>query len=827
MSNSIDSEVATPIVVEGGSLVEQLAEEMACRWRTGQRSLAEEYLNRYPDLWQRPDAALELIAEELALREEYKEPVSNSQLASRFPQWADQVRTLGNVQRAFGSRPDVPRFPQVGDSLGEFHLIAELGRGAHGRVFAATQGSLGGRTVVLKLTRRGGREHLSLARVQHTHIVPLYSVHDLPEHGLCALCMPYFGGATLATLLSSVETLSPACRTGNDLATALRSAQLVDATGGDGQSGHVYSRCSYSDGICRIGICLANALQFAHERGLLHLDVKPSNVLIAADGVPMLLDFHLAHAPLVAGDAPPVRLGGTPEYMAPELAAALEAVRTASCITTSVDCRADIYSLGVVLAEALGSRPGTQNSCISAGLADILKRCLAPSAADRYATAGEVAADLERHLANLPLKGVVNRSLTERWRKWRKRYPYALSLAVLFLTLVACGMNLVMQASSRADRATAALQEGESRLREGRFGEAIEVLRGGELLTADLPFQRSLDANLREARLRAEQGQAAVELHQLCERLRPFYGAEVVSQSQLQLAESRCRELWAQRDAIVRRLEGQSTPELERQWRSDLLDIGILAANLQIRTASPQQAENAHRRSLVILDEAESLLGPSGVLYLERAAHTSALGLSAVAAVATRNANSFPPQTPWEHFAIGRAYLGAGDIRRALSEMDRCLARDPASLWANYFRGVCSLRLGETVDASTAFSVCVALSPRSAWSFYSRGVAYSESGHLERAFADFNQAIALDGGFTPAILGRAIVHSRAGRYPDALADLRLALAGGLNPSIVNYHTATVHFTAGDKASAISALRECLAHNPAHREARDMLDRLTH
>jgi tetratricopeptide (TPR) repeat protein len=820
--------MATPIVVEAGSLVEQLAEEMASRWRTGQRSLAEEYLNRHPDLWHRPDAALELIAEELALREEYCEPVSNSQLVVRFPQWADQVRTLGNVQRAFGNRPDVPRFPQVGDTLGEFRLIAELGRGAHGRVFAATQGSLGGRTVVLKLTQRGGREHLSLARLQHTHIVPLYSVHDLPEHSLCALCMPYFGGATLSALFSSLEDQHLSCRTGNDLAAALRRAQVVGcATMDNEHTASVFSHCSYTDAICRIGICLATALQFAHERGLLHLDVKPSNVLVAADGVPMLLDFHLARAPLVAGDAAPARLGGTHGYMAPELATALNAVRTGSPIPTSVDCRADIYSLGVVLAEALGHTSGTQTSHISTGLADILKRCVAPSPADRYSSAGEVADDLERHLADLPLKGVTNRSLAERWRKWRKRYPYALSLIALFLTLTAGGASLVIQASTKVDRATAALREGESRLREGRFGEAIEALRGGEMLTADLPFQRTLDASLRETRMRAEQGQAAVELHLLCERLRPLYGAEIVSQSQQQMADTRCRELWAQRDTIVRRLEGQSTAELERQWRSDLLDIGILAANLQIRIASPGQAENAHRRAIAILDEADTLLGPSGVLYLERAAHARALGWVAAADAAVRNANAFPPHTPWEHFAIGRAYLGAGENRRALSEMDRCLEREPASLWANYFRGVCSLRLGETTDASTAFSVCVALSPRSAWSFYSRGVAYSESGRHERAFADFNQAIALDSGFTPAILGRAIVHSRAGRYTDALADLRLALAGGLNPSIVNYHTATVHFTAGDKAAAISALRECLAHNPAHREAREMLDRLTH
>src|SRR5262249_10247954 len=108
----------------------------------------------------------------------------------------------------------VPLWPALGADLGEFRLLAEIGRGSQGRVFLATQAGLADRPVVLKITPCSGHEHLALARLQHTHIVPLYSAHDDRTRNLRILCMPYFGGTSLHEILKRLKGTPPAMRTG-------------------------------------------------------------------------------------------------------------------------------------------------------------------------------------------------------------------------------------------------------------------------------------------------------------------------------------------------------------------------------------------------------------------------------------------------------------------------------------------------------------------------------------------------------------------------------------------------------------------------------------
>ena len=207
------------------ALAARLAAEMAERWRRGDRPLAEDFLARHPELRQEPEAAIQLIYEEICLRQELGLPSAQDQVLERFPHWREQLEVVLDCQRLLELDRALPRFPEAGQTLGDFRLLAEIGRGAVGRVFLALQPSLADRPVVLKLTRCDSQEYLSLARLQHTHIVPLHAVQDDPTRNLRLLCMPYFGGASLARVLEVLKDQPVAQRSGRDILDALDQAQ--------------------------------------------------------------------------------------------------------------------------------------------------------------------------------------------------------------------------------------------------------------------------------------------------------------------------------------------------------------------------------------------------------------------------------------------------------------------------------------------------------------------------------------------------------------------------------------------------------------------------
>ena len=830
----MDDPAADLTFAPAGALATEQVEAMVAAWRRGERPGAEEFLARAPGLGD--EAAIRLIFEEFCLRREVGMPVESAEVAARFPRWRAELKALLDCHRIMEAGP-IPHpgpvdFPSPGEELAGFRLLGELGRGVSGRVYLAAQPALADRPVVLKVTAGGREEHLRLARLQHMNIVPLYSEQLLPGRGLQVLCMPALGGAALAQVLAALADRPPARRTGGMVLEALDRLQAghPGAPPDHGPYRRFLARASYVEAVCWIAACLADGLQYAHDRELIHLDVKPSNVLLAGDGQPMLLDFHLARGPILPGEPTPTRLGGTPGYMPPEQLEALHAVHAGRPIRVAVDGRADVYALGLLLDEALGGPTPLgefplplrrRNPRVSAGLAAIVRRCLRPGPRDRYREAAALAADLRRHLDNLPLRGVPDRSPAERWRKWRRRRPDALSRDLVLLALavatVVVGALLRDAYGQRVRAIESALAEGRASLGRHQYAEATASLERGRALAAALPgggrYRREVAEELALARRDGE----AAELHRLADLVRFRYGIDPPPPDEARSLVERGRAIWRARGTLARAPAGRWEPDVEQALRADLLDFALVWADLRVRSAPPGEAAAARAEALRVLDEAEAQLGPSPALRRDRRK------LAGATEPATPAADPGPgARTAWEHYDLGRSYLRSGEVAAAAEQFRLGIDLRPQDFWLNFYQALCAYTLGRHDEAVNAFRVCIALAPQAAECYYNRALALAALGRVDDAIADYSRALRQDPAFTEALLNRGILHYQSRRLPDAAADLRRALDQATEPALrgtIHFNLALVDLARGDRGSALASLGAAI--RCGHAEARKL------
>jgi serine/threonine protein kinase len=733
----------------------ELLEAMAADWRGGACQPAEVWIALAIVAGLDSKAALRFIYEEICLREERGEQVSSAEVYARFPALQSQIAVLLDCHRLMDPAQVAVSFPDAGEQIGEFQLIRKLGRGAAGQVFLASQPALSDRLLVVKLTPRAGAEHLSLARLQHTHIAPLYSVQDFPDRQLRALCMPYLGGASWSAVLHALRDTAPPERSGRSIVDALARIEAPAEQGANatGPAIRFLNRASYAQAVCWIGSCLADGLHYAHQRGLIHLDIKPSNVLLAADGQPMLLDFHLACEPIDEGAPPPARLGGTAGYLSPEQALAATAVREATAVPRTVDGRSDIYSLGVVLYESMAghlpardeptSRRAMRSAMLvpSRALEDLVHKCLAPDAADRYADAGQLADDLRRHLADLPLQGVSNRSLRERAAKWRRRRPHAFALVAIVALGIATLLALVAAYErDRLEQARASLAAGQADLGRGDYRAAVDHLEVGSRALRWIPAHRDLRQALDDQLARARESRLAAVLHNVVEQLRFLdYSARLAPDKLAALADG-CARLWAERAQILPPPDSAA----HQSVISDLTDLAAQWAELLVRTAPPAQLSQAREQAIAILNDAQELGGTSLVLELAR---RNCAGEESNEPVALQASNS------WEQHVLGRYFFRKEDLEQAERHFTRAIELEPSAFWPNFYLTQCAYQRGEYEKALRHAAVCVALAPARPECFYNQALCEAALGESSTALQDLERARSL--GLDPAVAQRA------------------------------------------------------------------------
>ncbi|MFO0949044.1 MAG: tetratricopeptide repeat protein [Planctomycetota bacterium] len=809
-------------------LASEVARSLAENWEKGVHERAEHFFNSHPELRGNTEAALRVIYEEICLRMEAGETIDAAELHQRFPEYSQELEVVLAGHEFVESASAEPKWPVVGEVLGEFRINSEIARGGGGRVFLAEDLDLAGRRVVIKVTSRTGGEHLSLARLQHTHIMPLFSVREYPDRRCRLLCMPFLGGATLEGILAQLEILGEEHRSGKAILESVAKIGLDDreAHSRSNATLRFLRRAGYVDAVCWLGVCLGDALQYAHDQGLVHFDIKPSNILITSDAQPMLLDFHLARYP-VRKNTRVETFGGTRAYMSPEQKSAFDAFRAGLPTPVDVGPASDVYSLGLVLVESLGGSVAFEEGNrvrwnwrwpeeISTGLSDILLRCLDPDPAKRYASAGEFAEDLRRHITQLPLKGVRNRSLAERWTKWRRRHPQvrmAVTLAVFVVVgAVSLGLATWQHHVQLLDQARAQWEDGRHFAEHGEYLDAIQSLRKADSLASRTLLGSSLRQDVGRDLQRFSRLAAEKDLITFVDSIRYLHGDASLETSVARRLSERCQQEW-ERHVLMDRTH--SPVHWPPRLRESLVELALLWADFVLRAETdPSVARGEAAR---IIDRAGKELGPEPLLDWARRHYV-------FGATAART-DSATSRSSWEHFVSGRWLFVAGQYPDAEVEFAEAARLDPSDFWPWFYLGVTQSKLEQHANAVQSFTVAIALRPNSAECYCQRATSFAEMTDFKNARNDFNQALSLVPGLAPALFNRGVLSLKEHRWTDARRDFEQALSAGGNPARVHFHLALAAEGAGNLKLALQEAETSLKLDPDSRESADLAKKL--
>lgn len=771
-------------------------------WLQGHATTISGYLDKFPELQDMPDSLQAICYEEYRQRLQFGDRVLPQTYAQNFginvDHWPSSLSTKANVHREHELE-----YPAIGQSFLGFQLIELLGRGTFAQVYLARQDELSQRPVALKVSRHRSLEAKRLARLQHTHIMPIYSVHQHADWDV--VCMPYLGARTLADLISDLRQQH---RRQENTTTAHETLDLEQLHTLPNNIGHqeltvarrqanagqaLKSACQTANEVLELFRKIAQGLQHAHERGIVHRDLKPANILLADDGTPLILDFNLAAEQQAQHQAREAFVGGTLPYMAPEQ---LAGFRAGHC---SGDERADLFSLGVILYEILFGQPahprrqGTLEQVLAASWQDrqslpqklesqfqdcspavwaIVEKCLQPNPQQRYQSSIHLQEDIERHLQNHPLRHASEPSLRERLKKWSRRHPRLLSITS-FIVVATLGLIAFTGAWLYQGRQVKQIQAAEA----GRnVLQELQTLQG-EFTRSPLSERSQLKATVAHAKdfLEHLPGQSS----QALESSDLYNFSTAARQETLRAAAAEAHFLLAaglHQQANSESNAATSRAILEQAWRHNQNAIAVA------RAASPAFERQAQQIR-------------------------AGLGLKPITVK-----HSDQPLTSRDLCQQALLLGSERRFREALPYWRKATLADPQNLWTWYGLGYCCEQLDQPGRAVECYSACIALRPDYAAGFLDRGRMRILQKDFDSACEDLQQAVKLEPSYE-ATLNLGIAYLENESLASAIETLQQAQKLGGDKVRIQMLLARAYDKSGNKPLAAAARQAASTETP--------------
>jgi serine/threonine protein kinase len=736
-----------------------------------------------------------------------------------------------------------------------------------GIVYEAEQISLG-RRVALKVLpfaavldprqlQRFLNEARAAASLKHPHIVTVFSVGC--ERAVHFYAMDYVEGKTLAQIIDALRKPTPGLpsppETINLSATDLLAgkstprepfsqsddpaaefvAPSLEDTRRDLQAA-LTTQGSMGDqeffrSVARLGIQAAEALEHAHQMGVVHRDIKPSNLMVDTRGHLWVTDFGLAITQASPSVTMTGDLVGTLRYMSPEQIQGNRQI---------LDHRSDIYSLGATLYELLTLVPAfpgegyaklmrtitedepralsQYNRSIPPDLETIVLKALAKEPQHRYATAQELADDVKRFLANEPIRAKRTRLLV-RLGKWTKRHKTVASVAAAVLVAVTIlGTVTAVQAHQRNIRLTATATEGLADVRvamvQQEFSQAQQRATEIQVALAEAPqvmaqFGPQLENLLHQAETRLQlqrYQQLAEEARFSANRLLLQWWAHDPVE-----ARRRCQEALAvfhilDNERWLEELEQVSLEPAEMVGvKQSLVEILFLLASVEVRCSEDTAGV---RRGVALLNQAEALAPNLRVLYESRSQYQTVLGDQEAARSDMQRAAVLQCNTWLDHYfrAIG---LRDAKFGEALREIETAMTFRVDDYWSWFVWSELQGRLGANDLYQWGINICLRLRPEEASAWILHGQSGTDS---QESIADLSRALELT---NDPVLREIAYLQRAGQWlglgqPEAaLADCNSAIRLALEKCGPYSVRATCYQALGQMDKALADARKVL------------------